>query len=426
MSTPVKIVLIIALVILIVLSAFFSGTEMVYAKVNQIKLKKEAEKGSKKAAKAYDLAANFSTLITTILVGNNLVNIAASSIATVLAIDIWGEETGALIATLGLTLIILLFGEILPKTILPKYNYSLSKAFVGIVHVFKIIFYPIVWPVDKIFKRAENVWKPKEEEPTATDDELTKMVEEIEEDGYIDEDTSELIISAIDFGDTEVFEIMKPRIDVFAFDIEDDISELIHDDQIFAYSRVPVYEDTIDNIIGVVNTKTILKMMLNHERIDIRSLLTEPLYTHKTKPVKQLLREFKETHTHIAVVLDEFGGTLGIVTMEDIVEELVGEIWDETDTVEEEITQKDEDTYIVDGDMNIYDLFDLLDFEDKDFESEYETVGGWCTEVLNKFPEVNDTFTYKHFKLTILEVDDVRVEKVKVEVLEHDEDEEDD
>jgi len=425
------VITIIILVILIILSAFFSGTEMVYAKVNNLKLKREIEeckknnKNAKPAQMAYDLSLNYSNLISTILIGNNLVNIAASSLATVFCVEYWGEELGSTIATVSLTIIILIFGEILPKTILPSYNYSLSKLFAPFVKAFEILFYPLVWCVTKVTNKIEKIWKPKEELPTATDEELISMVEEIEDEGYIDEDTSDLIISAIDFGDTQAFEIMKPRVDVFAFDIEDNINELIHDEKIFYYSRVPVYEDTIDNIIGVVNTKTILKLMLEKKKIDIRSILTVPLYTHKTKLVKQLLKEFKESHTHIAVVMDEFGGTLGIVTMEDIVEELVGEIWDETDTIEEEITQKSDDTYIVDGDMNIYDLFDMLEYEDKEFESEYDTVGGWCTETLNKFPEVNDNFIFAYFKITILEVDDVRVEKVKIEVLPHEEEEED-
>lgn len=408
---------IIALVILLILSAFFSGSEMVYAKVNQIKLKKEADNGSLKAKRALDLASNYSSFLSTILIGNNLVNIASSSIATVLCIKVWGEELGPTIALVSLTLIILIFGEILPKTILPKYNYSLSKLFVPIIKFFKIILYPFVWIVTKVVSKLEVIWVPKEDEPTATDDELISMVEEIEDEGYIDEDTSDLIISAIDFGDTEVFEIMKPRVDVFAFDINDNINELIQDEKIFYYSRVPVYEDTIDNIIGVVNTKSILKEMLKGEEIDINSILTEPLYTHKTKPVKQLLREFKESYTHIAIVLDEFGGTLGIITMEDIVEELVGDIWDEIDTVEEDITKKDDNNFIVNGDMNIYDMFDMFEYDYKDFDSEYETVGGWCTEVLNKFPDVNDEFTYDIFKITILEMADVRVEKVKVEII---------
>ncbi|MBQ7276028.1 MAG: HlyC/CorC family transporter [Bacilli bacterium] len=416
-----RIAIVISLFVLIILSAFFSGSEMVYAKVNQIKLKKEADKGSLNAKKALDLASNYSSFISTILIGNNLVNIASSSIATILCIDIWGEEVGSTVATIALTIIILIFGEILPKTILPKYNYSLSKLFVPFIKFFKIILFPFVWAVTKIVSFIEPIWVPKEEEPTATDEELISMVEEIEDEGYIDEDTSDLIISAIDFGDTEVFEIMKPRVDVFAFNINDNINELIQDEKIFYYSRVPVYEDTIDDIIGVVNTKDILKMMLQNKEIDIKSLLTEPLYTHKTKPVKQLLREFKETHTHIAIVMDEFGGTLGIVTMEDIVEELVGEIWDETDTVEEDITKKGENSYIVNGDMNIYDMFDMFEYDYKDFDSEYETVGGWCTEVLNKFPEVNDEFTYDIFKVTILEMDDVRVEKAKVEIVKKDE-----
>ena len=256
------------------------------------------------------------------------------------------------------------------------------------------------------------------------------MVEEIEDEGYIDEDTGDLIKSAIDFTDVDAYEIMQHRVDVFAFDIEDDVKDLINDENIFNYSRVPVYEGSMDEIIGVLSTRQLLIKLLKKEKIDnniIRSMLTQPLYIHKTKSVSSLLHDFKKTQTHIAVVKDEFGGTMGIVTLEDVLEELVGEIWDETDKVEEEYTKKNDNTYIVEGDMNIYDLWEMLDYQNDEFDTEYTTVGGFCTEKLEKFPSVNDTFTFENFKFTILKVDEdgVRVEQVSVEVLKPEVDEED-
>ena len=424
-----KVLAIIILVILVLFSAFFSGSEIVYAKVNPLKLKKKAKSGKAKYKNALNIVDNYSVMLSTILVGNNLVNIAASSIATIVALEMW-PEYGELIATLGMTVIILIFGEILPKTIFQTYNYTLSLLFAPILKFFYYIFKPVVWLFSKMINSISKLWTPKEEAPTATDEELINMVEEIEDEGYIDEDTGDLIKSAIDFTDVDAYEIMQHRVDVFAFDIEDDVKDLINDENIFNYSRVPVYEGSMDEIIGVLSTRQLLIKLLKKEKIDnniIRSMLTQPLYIHKTKSVSSLLHDFKKTQTHIAVVKDEFGGTMGIVTLEDVLEELVGEIWDETDKVEEEYTKKNDNTYIVEGDMNIYDLWEMLDYQNDEFDTEYTTVGGFCTEKLEKFPSVNDTFTFENFKFTILKVDEdgVRVEQVSVEVLKPEVDEED-
>lgn len=404
---------IVILVILVVMSAFFSGSEIVYAKVNKLKLQRAAKK-DKKAKLACKLNDDYPTLIGTILVGNNLVNIAASSLATILFSAIW-PSSGALVATLVMTATILVFGEILPKTILSKYAFSSSKKMAPVIYVLEIIFFPVVWSVNKLINLVSKLWTPKQKAPTATDEELEAMADEIEEEGYIDEDTHDLLRNAIDFVDVMAFEVMQPRVDIYAIDIEDDIYELIKDKDFFTYSRIPVYEETIDNIIGVVNTNDVLKLALSKRPINIRELMYNPIFVHKTKTLSSVLQDFKKEHIHIAVVIDEFGGTLGIVTMEDILEELVGDIWDETDTVEEEAVEASDGSIIVDGDMNIYDMFDLLEMDSEDFESEYDTVAGWCTEMLEKFPSVNDSFEYKNLKVTILQVDGVRVEKVKIE-----------
>ena len=414
-------VIIATLIILVVLSGFFSGSEIVYAKVNKLRLQKAAKK-DKKARLAYKLNENYPALIGTILVGNNLVNIAASSLATMLFTYLY-PESGALLATIIMTATILVFGEILPKTILSKYAFSSSKKMARPLYILEIIFFPIVWSVNKLIGLASKMWTPKEKTPTATDEELEVMADEIEEEGYIDEETHDLLRNAIDFVDVMAFEVMKPRVDIYAIDIEDDINELIKEKEFFTYSRIPIYEETIDNIIGVVNTNDVLKLALAKKKIDLKSIMYSPIFVHKTKTLSSVLQDFKKQHIHIAVVIDEFGGTLGIVTLEDILEELVGDIWDETDTIEEEAVEANDGSIIVDGDMNIYDMFDLFEKETEEFESEYDTVAGWCTEMLEKFPEVNDTFTYEDLKVTILQVDGVRVEKVKVEKIETEEDE---
>ena len=418
MKTPVVIAIIILIVVLIVLSAFFSSCEIAYSSVNKIKLKKKVSDGNKEATKAMEIVNNYSEVLSTILVGNNLVNIAVSSLATMVAVAYLGEEMGSLLATIVATIIVLIFGEILPKTFANKFSLKLTLIYVKPFKICRVIFFPITFLVTKFVKLISKIWTPKNIEVSEIDEELNVITEELEEEGVIDEEDAELIISAIDFRDVTAHEIMIPRVDVFAIDIDDNQDDILKNDQIFRYSRVPVYEDTIDHVIGILNTTNLMKKILNGEQIDLRSMLTEPMYVHKTKHISNILTKFKATNQHLAIVADEFGGFMGILTIEDIVEELVGDIFDETDEVVLDYKELSENIYEVDGDMNIYDFFELVDYDDRDFESEYTTVGGWCTDILEKFPEVGDTFEFANFTVIITEVEGMRVGKIKVEVQE--------
>ena len=421
---PKTLVILIVIGLLVILSAFFSSCEVTYSSVNKIKLKKKVNEGSKKATKAMEIVNNFSDVLSTILVGNNLVNILASSLATVIAVEKFGEDKGSIIATILLTIVVLIFGEIIPKVFAKKYSLRMSLLYVTPFIFFKVLFLPITFVVSKGMNVFKKFWTPKEVEPSVTDEELIAMAEELEEEGVIDEEDAELIISAIDFSDVTAHEIMIPRVDVFSIDIEDDQEEILSNEKIFTYSRVPVYEDTIDHVIGILDTVKLMKKILNGDEINIREMLTEPMYVHKTKGISNILTEFKQTDQHLAIVLDEFGGFMGILTMEDIVEELVGDIFDEMDEVVLDYKELEEDVYEIDGDMNIYDFFELVEYDDRDFESEYTTIGGWCTDVLEKFPEVGDTFDFANFTVTITDVENVRVGKVRVEIHETEDDEE--
>ncbi len=411
------IIAIIGLVLLILFSSFFSSAEMAYSKVNKLTLKKAAENKEKLAISANSFVENYPKLLSTLLVGNNIVNIAASSLATALCIQWFNTPYAPTIAAVGMLVIVLTFGEILPKTIGAKFNYPLSLWFAIPLKIIAWLLTPITFIVNKVIALPAQLWKKKENEPSYTDDELMKMVETIEEDGLIDEQQSELIKSAIEFTDATAHEIMIPRVDVFAWNIDDDIQNLINDENIYNHSRIPVYKNSLDDVVGILNTKLLLKTILAKQEIHIENMLSEPLYVYKTQAISSILKELKASHKHLAIIKDEFGGTMGILTMEDILEELVGDILDETDTLEEEYHQVDEHTYIVDGAMNIYDFFDLVDYDDKDFESEYTTIGGWSTEMLEKFPEVKDQFTFENYLFTILNVEDFRVEKIKVQIL---------
>lgn len=411
------IIAIIAIVVLVALSAFFSGTETVFANANKIKLEKLAKENNKRAILAHKLSENYASLISTILIGNNLVNTASATIAGVFCTAIW-QESGDVIAMFGMTFIVLLFGEILPKNISHKYSNSLSLMLAYPIKLCELIFKPVVFVITKTIDKISPIWTPKEEEEDTTGDELINMLEEIEEQGFIDEETSEIVQSAIEFKDTTAHEIMTPRVDIFSFNLEDDLNELIHSEGLFDYARVIIYEESIDNIKGFVSTRKLLTLLLENKEINLQELITPVILVHKTKSISDMLTKFKETKTHIAVVVDEYGGTLGILTLEDILEEIVGEIWDETDEVEEEYVEKSETEFIIDGDMNIYDMFELVGLDEELVDSDYETVGGWCTEILDDFPKENDTFEFKNIKVTILKVDGVRVENIRVEVIE--------
>ena len=417
-----KVFIIIVLVILVILSGFFSGSEIVYAQVNKLKLKKLAEEGNRRAQAALNLAQNYPVLISTILIGNNLVNIAASSLATFLFYT--ENENGPLYAGFIIIGIILVFGEILPKTILSRFTTSISLLFNGLIRLFAFIFKPLVKLMTALINKLSKIWTPKViEDEDISGEELKNMVDTIEEEGYIDDDTKELVTSAIELKETTAEEIMTPRVDVFSFDINDDIKEIIDDERLFKYSRILIYDEKVDNILGVIPSRKLILTILNDKKsfekrnIDLRKMLIPPIFVHKTKSLISLLKTFKDTHTHIAIVVDEFGGTMGIITLEDLLEEIVGDIWDEMDEVEEEYEKEPDGTFVVDGDMNLDDLFELIGYENDDYECAYSTVAGWCTEILDDFPKINDTFIFENYRIIIMEVDGFRVEKVKIEII---------
>ena len=411
------IILISLLVVCVVLSAFFSGSEIIYSHVNKLKLKRMADEGNKNALAAYELANNFPTLISTILIGNNLVNIAASNIAGLLFEELF-ETNGSFYAGLIITGIILIFGEILPKTILQLFPVKLSIAFQRLIRFFRVIFSPLVKLMTYLIGKLSKYWTPKEDDEEDTSDgEILNMVEQINEDGYIDQDTKEIVASTLELSETTAEEIMTPRVDIFACDINDKITNIIKEEELCTYSRIVFYEETIDNIVGVISSRKLIIDYINKKEIDLRSMLSKPILVHKTKSLISILKVFKKTKTHIAIVVDEFGGTLGIITLEDVLEELVGDIWDEMDIVEEEFEKEDETTFLVDGDMNLDDCFELIGYNNEEYECAYSTVAGWCTEILDDFPKENDTFKFENYNVKIIQVEGVRVEKVEIEVL---------
>lgn len=411
----------IVLIVSLIFSAFFSSSEIVYTAVSKTRLETEAAKGSRPAKSALRLVNNFGQSITAILLGNNIANILSASMATLIALilleDTLGSETATLIGSLVILVITVTFGEITPKIIGKKYAFKLSLLSHTTVNVFRIIFFPITYVISLLYKFFDLFVKKRLPEDPVTEEELVEMVDTIESEGLIDEKQGDLLRSAIQFADTDAFEVMTPRVDVLAFNIEDDVLELLDNPETFTYSRIPVYEDTIDNVIGILPTKYLYPYLINKEAFDLRALLVKPLFVPHGKTISSILKLFKETHQHIAIVIDEYGGTEGIITMEDIVEEIVGEIWDENDEVEEPLVSIGHDIYLVDGSMHIEDFMDYFDCDEEN-ESDYATVGGWCQEQLGRFGLVGDTFEFKRLQITVIDADEFTIEKIQVRVLE--------
>ncbi|MCQ2086957.1 MAG: hemolysin family protein [Bacilli bacterium] len=397
-----------------VFSAFYSCGDMVYGIVDKDKLEKENSKSSIRALK---IANDYELSISAILFGNNIVNILASSVATLIGIALFEDaNVGTTVTTIVLTVVIIIFCEFFPKVIAKRFSYPLAKAFSIPVVITKFVLFIFVWPISNFFKVMTKLFKKQSiEEDKIDEDVLTEMVDTMEEEDILEEGEAELVRSAISFNDIEAHEIMTPRVDVFAIDVSDDIEEIIKDEEFFVHSRIPVYEDSIDNIIGILPVKKLAKLIFSGVKdIDIKKLLYKPIVIPRNRQVLDLLGQFKKSKTHIAVIIDEYGGTEGIVTMEDILEEIVGDIFDETDVVDEAYIDNEDGTYIIDGGMNIDDVFELIGFNADEIETDYSTIGGFCQEILDRFAKTGDEFDFDRFHFIILETTDYTVEKLKI------------
>jgi CBS domain containing-hemolysin-like protein len=403
----------ISIILLIICSAFFSASEIAYASANKLRLKKAAEAGGLRAKWAQAISSHYDRALCTILLGNDLVNIAASSVATVIALSLIGEQ-GVFYATLIMTILILIFGEIVPKQLAIRKADALILFLSPLLRFLMVITKPLVWVVMKLLAGISRLWGGKGQESGMTNDELVTIIETVEEEGIIDEERSDLLQSALGFSEIKAREIITHRLDVIALNIADDLESIMKTAMSAPYSRFPVYEGSIDTIIGVLHINHLLKALLDTDAPSIRSLLTEVCYVHRSKTLPVVLAEMQRRKIQMAVVSDDFGGTMGILTMEDILEQIVGEIWDETDVVRDEFRKIGEDGYEVDGNMGIYDFLDHLGLSDHHFENKFITTGGWAIDMLGGFPQEGDSFTYQNLTITITEIEDLRIKKLQI------------
>ena len=401
----------VALVILVGFSAFFSASETAFSSLNQIRLKSRAEDGDSSAARVLAMAEQYDKLLSTILIGNNIVNIAAASIGTILFTQMLGAERGATMSTIVLTIIVLIFGEVTPKSLAKEMPEKVATAVSPFLVLLMALMTPLTWLFTQ-WKKLLGHFVHSGEADTITEGELMTMVSEAENDGELTDRESELIRSAIEFDDVEVEEILTPRVDVVA--VEDDIplEELAQTFAESGYSRLPVYHGTIDNIIGVVHEKDFYIARLK-KATKIDDLVVPTLYTTGSTQISQLLRTLREQHHHLAVVVDEYGGTEGIITLEDILEELVGEIWDEHDEVTEDFRQQSDGSWLVSGSASVDDLYEELDLpEEEDIDS--NTVNGLVQEKTCHLPKVGDRFTLGEYDGVVTRTAKRRVTEVRL------------
>ncbi|NLH63458.1 MAG: HlyC/CorC family transporter [Erysipelotrichaceae bacterium] len=410
------------IIILVFFSGLFSSVETAYSSASKIRLRNMQNDGNEKAGTVLKVLDDFDRFLTTVLIGNNIVNIAAATVGTLL-FTLYFSGNGPTVSTIVITIATIMFGETAPKSLAKRMPERMACGMVDFVRFFEVILWPLsmfmkgwTWLVSKIIKVKED--------DSDISDELTTMVEEAERDGDLEQHESDLISNAIGFNELDVKDVLTPRVDIVAIDIAAPADQIEEAFRTNGFSRLPVYENSIDNIVGVVHEKDFYELMY-HSKGPIRRIIKPVIYTSPNTRISTLLKQLQGAKLHLAVVLDEYGGTEGIITLEDIIEELVGEIWDEHDTVEEFYTKIDDSTWLVKGDAEIDDLIDRFHVEEEDEEFDFITVSGWAIHELGHIPHVGEKFTYKNLHVSITKADQRKVLEVKIEI-EHVKEEEED
>ena len=409
--------------ICLVFSATFSAAETAFTSVNRVKIKTMSGDGNKKASRVQFLIEKYDKLLSAVLIGNNIVNIALSSMATIVftAALALTEAQEAAITTAIVTLVVLIFGEVAPKSLAKERPEQTCMFLAPFVRCVMIIFTPFCWFFSLQSKLIGKITHSRNDTDTFTEDEILTIVEEAESEGELKADESNLIRSAIEFTDRTAGEILTPRVDIVAIANTASNEELAKIIAESGYSRIPVYEGSIDNIIGIIHEKDFYAFIFNTEN-HFMKVAKEPVYAVESVKIGDLLKKMQAGKIHIAVINDEFGGTQGIVTVEDILEELVGEIWDETDDTEEDVVKKSDDEYQIRGDADIHCLTEVFSLDTEDFDA--TTVAGFVNEITGKMPKENTEVTYENLKITVSKVNRHRITEIMVKVLEKENDEE--
>lgn len=407
---------IVLIIILIAMSAFFSASETAISSVNRIRLKSMAENGSRGAERALKILTKYDKALTTILIGNNIVNIATSSISTILCIQLVGEKYGSLVSTVAVTIIVLIFGEVMPKGLAKDHAEGVCIGVSAVITFLMLIFTPfssffilLKKGIAKLFHNKKSV--------SVTEEELMAIIDEIEGEGVLEEQESDLVRSALQFDEITADEIITPRVRIVAVEVNDSAEEVRAKFLKEQYSRMPVFEKNLDNIVGIINEKDFIKAYdKKGAELSVRELIQETIYVPSMQKISEVLRVMQKRKCHMSVVLDQHGGTLGIVTMEDLLEELVGEIWDESDEVKSPVTVRGEGEFDIYGEVSLNSLRRFLESRDIDLEidSEAHTVAGWVLELFGSIPKNGDVTETEELTLEVLDAAELRVNKVRI------------
>ena len=425
------------LVIFFFLSFYFSSSDMAYGSVDILRFDRELKVNDKKSIRcAKGLTENYDKTISTILFLNDTVNAGLDSFSTLLGVNLAvlllspsevaaQAETWGLIASLICLVFKIVFGEIIAKSFGKLYNFKLTVLYSNVIKFFSYLCLPITYIVSGFGNIVTYPFRKHCKDITIVEDDLHEMVDDIKEEGNVDSDTKERLHGAIKYTNTEAYEVMTPRVDIYALDIEDSFDEVVKDPEMYKYTRVPVYRDTIDNIVGYVDTRTMMIKKMKGEKCEIKDLLLSPLRFTRSTEINDILKVFKKEKQHFALVMDEYGGIEGLITMEDILEELVGDIWDENDDKDPMYIERNDGSYIVDGKMNLDDFLDLVNLGEEEIDTEYVTIGGFCIELLDdNFAKVGDKMSYKNINFEVLAIDEHSlIEKLVVTIEKEDDDE---
>ena len=394
-------------------SAFFSGTEIAYTSLSKLKMKRDSENPSTVQKLVGFIYNHYDYALSTVLVGNNLVNIAATSVATVFAVKFAASMGGRIsddeastIVTVVMTVLILILGEITPKMIARRCNEQIARFAAWPLLILMILFFPVVWITTGIVNLFSLLWKKDEQSVTITEEELENLLDTAEDEGVIDESETELLQSALEFTDMDAADILTPRIDVIGFELHDSMEYILKTISETQFSRFPVYERTIDHVVGILYVKHLLKELVDNPEVQLSDLLLEPVYIPKTMKLHEIMDQFRTHQTHMVIVADEYGGIMGVVTMEDVLEQLVGEIWDENDDIISFWQELGKHRWECSGDMNLTEFFGNLDLDEEKLETDCATVAGWAAENIGAMPVVFDSFDYLQYTVLVKHVDE--------------------
>lgn len=410
---PSDVAQLVALIILVALSAFFSSAETSFVTVSQIKMRSLAEAGNRSAQRVLKITSDSAKMLSAILIGNNLVNISASSLATTLTLSLWGNAAVS-ITTGVLTLVVLIFGEIAPKTFATAYAEKIALIYSGPIRFLMIVLTPVIFVINFIAKGVLRIigFNPNKHKATITEDELRTMVDVSREEGVLETDEHEMISNVFDFGESQAKDVMIPRIDMTSVSVDSTFDEIVEVFRQDKYTRLPVYEKSVDNVIGIINVKDLL-LCEDKSNFSVRNILRKPYYTYEFKHISELMDELKKTSNNFTIVVDEYGSTVGMITLEDLLEEIVGEIRDEYDEDEEdEIIQINDNEYVISGTTRLGDLEDIINLPKLDEDEDYDSISGFIVSQLGRLPQDGDEVKLDNQKLVVDECDKYRIIKV--------------